>query len=56
MRYLLLNLLGSAVLAVDAWIEEQWGFLLLEAVWAVVSAVSLAGVLTTRRTAQRAHS
>ena len=55
-RYLLLNLVGSAVLAVDAWIEEQWGFLLLEAVWAVVSATSLAGVLTTRRTAQRAPS
>ena len=48
-RYLLLNLVGSAVLAVDAWIEKQWGFLLLEAVWAVVSAISLAGVLTTRR-------
>ena len=55
-RYLLLNLVGSAVLAVDAWIEEQWGFLLLEAVWAVVSALSLGGVLTTRRRAQRAHS
>ncbi len=54
-RYLLLNLVGSAVLAVDAWVEEQWGFLLLEAVWAVVSAISLAGVLTTRRTTQRAH-
>ena len=55
-RYLLLNLVGSAVLAVDAWIEGQWGFLLLEAVWAVVSAVSLAGVLEVRRAARRAHS
>ena len=34
-RYLVLNLLGSAVFG------GQWGFLLLETVWAVVSAVAL---------------
>ncbi len=39
--YLALNLLGSAVLAALAWREEQWGFLLLETVWAAVSAWSL---------------
>ena len=35
--YLVLNLVGSAVLAVLAWREEQWGFVLLEIVWVVVS-------------------
>ena len=41
-RYLVLNLAGSAVLAVDAWLGRQWGFLLLEGAWAVVSAWGLA--------------
>jgi hypothetical protein len=39
--YLLANLVGSGVLAVDAAVEAQWGFLLLEGVWAVVSGVGL---------------
>jgi len=46
--YLVLNLVGSAVLAGLAWHEEQWGFLLLETVWAIVSAWSLAQVLRGR--------
>lgn len=39
--YLALNLVGSAILAVLAWVESQWGFLLLEGVWAIVSAWGL---------------
>ena len=39
--YLLLNLAGSAILAVEAFLGEQWGFLLLEAAWAAVSARGL---------------
>lgn len=39
--YLALNLVGSAILAVLAWVESQWGFLLLETVWAIVSAWGL---------------
>jgi hypothetical protein len=36
-RYLLLNFVGSAVLAVLAAHDRQWGFLLLEFSWATVS-------------------
>ena len=39
--YLWLNLAGSVILTVDAWRGRQWGFVLLEAVWAVVSAWGL---------------
>lgn len=47
--YLTLNLVGSAILAVLAAITAQWGFLLLEGVWAVVSAWGLFRALTAPR-------
>ena len=46
--YLVLNLVGSAILAVLAFISSQWGFVLLEGVWAIVSAWSLAALLRAR--------
>ena len=42
--YLVLNFVGSAGLAVDAASGRQWGFLLLEGVWAVVSLLPLVGL------------
>jgi hypothetical protein len=45
--YLLLNLVGASALAADAYHERQWGFFVLNGVWTLVSAVSLA--LRTRR-------
>jgi hypothetical protein len=47
--YLLVNLVGSAVLTVDAWREAQIGFFLLEFVWAIVSAFGLVQLARGRR-------
>jgi hypothetical protein len=41
LAYLWLNLVGSVILAVLAATSENWGFLLLEGVWAIVTARSL---------------
>ena len=46
--YLVLNLVGAAVLAGDAYLEKQWGFFLLETVWTLVTAWSLADRLRPR--------
>jgi hypothetical protein len=52
--YLTVNLLGSTILAVDAVVSGQLGFLLLEGVWALVSAWGLMGTINS--CAERASS
>lgn len=48
--YLWLNLVGSGILAILAAMVAQWGFLLLEGVWAIVSLWSLAKRMLDRDT------
>lgn len=43
--YSALNAVGSGTLSAVAVVEAQWGFLLLEGVWCVVSVVGLARAL-----------
>jgi hypothetical protein len=45
--YLILNIVGSAILGVLALNAQQWGFLLLEGVWTVVSAISFVATFRT---------
>jgi hypothetical protein len=40
--YLILNLVGSVILAVLAATSSNWGFLLLEGVWAIATTWQLA--------------
>ena len=53
--YLVLNFVGSAILATLAWIDQQWGFLLLEGVWAVVSLWSLVQLMRGRAPTAPGH-
>lgn len=48
LSYTLMNVLGAGVLAVVAILERQWGFLLLEGVWTLVSLFALVGLLRNR--------
>jgi membrane-bound ClpP family serine protease len=49
--YLVLNLVGSLILAVLAAMDTDWGFLLLEGVWAIVSAWALLEIARGREPA-----
>ena len=49
--YLVLNLVGTGVLAWVAGADRSWGFLLLEGVWALISGLALGALLWRRRSA-----
>ena len=42
LRYLVPNWLGSVLLVVSAYVDRQWGFLMLESAWLVVTGYAIA--------------
>ena len=47
-RYLTLNAAGSGLLAIVAILDRQWGFILLESTWAIVSVLGMVRLFLTR--------
>ena len=47
--YLMLNLVGAALLTVSAATHREWGFLLLQSVWALVALWGLLGLVRQGR-------
>ena len=41
LQYLVANAVGSAMLAGTAIVSREWGFILLEGIWAIVSVASI---------------
>ena len=39
--YLVINIVGSGILTVSAYMTQQWGFVGLEGVWGLVAAIGL---------------
>ena len=52
LSYTLLNLIGAGVLSAVAILERQWGFLLLEGVWTLVSLLALIKLLSHNRASE----
>lgn len=50
LRYLIPNWLGSVLLVMSAYADQQWGFLLLEGAWLLVTGYAIAGRITGRQT------
>jgi len=55
LSYASLNFVGSFVLTAIAVIEVQWGFILLEGVWALVSLWGIIAILRGGGTSPRTH-
>jgi hypothetical protein len=55
LRYLIPNWLGSVLLVASAYVDRQWGFLLLESAWVIVTGYAINQRLRRRQLRKVAH-
>jgi hypothetical protein len=55
LRYLIPNWLGSVLLVASAYADRQWGFLMLEAAWVVVTGHAIATRLRGKQSRATSH-
>jgi hypothetical protein len=55
LRYLVPNWLGSVLLVVSAYADRQWGFLLLEGAWVLVTGYAITTRFRGRQTRSPGH-
>jgi len=55
LRYLIPNWLGSVLLVMSAYVDRQWGFLMLEAAWVVVTGYAIAARVSGRQSRTTPH-
>jgi hypothetical protein len=55
LRYLIPNWFGSVLLVISAYVDQQWGFLLLESAWVLVTGYAIASRVTGRQSRIAKH-
>jgi hypothetical protein len=55
LRYLIPNWLGSVLLVASAYADRQWGFLMLEGAWVLVTGWAIVARARGRQPRARAH-
>ena len=45
LRYLIPNWLGSVLLVASAYVDRQWGFLMLESAWVILTGYAIAAIM-----------
>ncbi len=55
LRYLIPNWIGSVLLVASAYVDRQWGFLMLEGAWVLVTGYAITTRITGRRQRTATH-